>query len=110
MRPGELDRPELGGGWEEIWRSLEDVPFFDLDQVIACALALGNATTIAKVGFYLEQHRDALMAEDRHLDRLRRRRPRQPRYMDRAAGPGRFVAGWNLVVLGFILDRAWEGA
>jgi len=45
-----LDRPDLEGGWEEIWRSLESVEFFDLDQVIKYALLLGNATTIAKVG------------------------------------------------------------
>ena len=25
-----LDRPDLGGGWEEIWRSLEAVEFFNL--------------------------------------------------------------------------------
>ena len=29
-----LDRTDLSGGWEEIWRSLEMVEFFDLDVVI----------------------------------------------------------------------------
>jgi len=29
-----LDRPDLGGGWEEIWRSLKAVEFFNLDQTI----------------------------------------------------------------------------
>jgi predicted transcriptional regulator of viral defense system len=33
-----LDRPDLTGSWEEIWRSLEAVEFFDLDQVIAYVL------------------------------------------------------------------------
>lgn len=28
-----LDAPEHGGGWEEIWRSLEPIEFFDLDIV-----------------------------------------------------------------------------
>ena len=26
-----LHRPRLGGGWEEIWRSLESVEYFDID-------------------------------------------------------------------------------
>lgn len=49
------DRPQFGGGWEEIWRSLEGVEFFNLDAVIDYALLLENATAIAKVGFFPEQ-------------------------------------------------------
>ena len=33
-----LDRPSLSGTWEEIWRSLESVEFFDLDTVVEYAL------------------------------------------------------------------------
>jgi len=33
-----LDRPEFAGGWEEIWRSLEAVEFFDLDRVVEYTL------------------------------------------------------------------------
>jgi predicted transcriptional regulator of viral defense system len=29
-----LDAPRHGGGWEEIWRSLESVEFFDIDGAI----------------------------------------------------------------------------
>ncbi|NMD36141.1 MAG: transcriptional regulator, partial [Planctomycetes bacterium] len=36
-----LDRPDLSGSWEEIWRSLESVEFFDLDKVVEYALLLG---------------------------------------------------------------------
>jgi hypothetical protein len=35
-----LDRPRLSGGWEEVWRSLETIPFLDLDQVVQYALLL----------------------------------------------------------------------
>jgi predicted transcriptional regulator of viral defense system len=45
-----LDRPDLAGSWEEIWRSLESVEFFDLDQVVEYVHLLENATTAAKVG------------------------------------------------------------
>ena len=104
-----LDRPALGGGVEEIWRSLGAVEFFDLDAVIEYALLLGNATTIAKVGFFLESHRERLMVDDHHLACLHARRPRQPHYFaGRTLGEGRLVAGWNLVVPEAVLNRTWE--
>lgn len=104
-----LDRPDLGGGWEEIWRSLELVEFFDLDRVVEYALLLDNATTAAKVGLFLEQRRDALMVEAKHLQPLREQRPRSPHYLERQhREDGRLVADWNLIVPKRILDRAWE--
>ncbi len=102
-----LDRPALGGGWEEIWRSLESVEFFDMDKVVDYTLLLGNATTAATVGFYLEQHQKELMVEDAHLKRLRDNIPKQPTYMSRNS-KGRLVKKWNLVVPAQILDRSWE--
>jgi predicted transcriptional regulator of viral defense system len=103
-----MDRPDLSGSWEEIWRSLESVEFFDLDKVVEYAILLGNATTGAKVGFFMEQHREPLMAEDRHLKALHDLRPRQPHYLDRAKRTsGRLVSKWNLVGPREVLERAW---
>lgn len=104
-----LDRPTFGGGWEEIWRSLDSVEFFDLDKVVEYTLLLENATTAAKVGFYLDQRREDLMASAKHLASLRERRPRTPHYLDRSARKsGRLVSAWNLVIPDEILKRAWE--
>ena len=104
-----LDRPDLVGSWEEIWRSLEMVEFFDLDRVTEYVHLLGNATTAAKVGFFLEQHRDALMVDDAHLNALRELRPRQPHYLARRSrGPSRLLGGWNLIVPDEIFNRSWE--
>jgi predicted transcriptional regulator of viral defense system len=103
-----LDAPDKGGGWEEIWRSLEMVEFFDLDAVVDYALKLGSAVTVARVGFFLEQHRAALMVEERHLAALRAHAPRQPRYLDGRREPGRLVGDWNLVVPERVLERRWE--
>jgi predicted transcriptional regulator of viral defense system len=103
-----LDRPELSGGWEEIWRSLEMVEFFDLDAVISYALKLGSALTAARVGFYLEQHREQLMVEECHLESLQAHRPKQPRYMGPRKQSGKFFPNWNLVVPEYILKRSWE--
>ena len=103
-----LDSPDKGGGWEEIWRSLEMVEFFDLDALIDYALRLGSALTIARAGFFLEQHQEELMVERNHLERLRAHAPAQPRYLDSARRPGKLVSGWNLIVPEDLLDRRWE--
>lgn len=103
-----LDRPYLSGSWEEIWRSLESVEFFDLDKVAEYALLLGNGTTAAKVGFFLEQHRDPLMVENQHLKALHDLQPRQPHYLDRSKREsGRLVPEWNLVVPNEVIERTW---
>jgi predicted transcriptional regulator of viral defense system len=103
-----LDRPEHSGSWEEIWRSLESIEFFDLDKVVAYALLLKNSTTGSKVGFFLERHRESLMVEERHLKPLRDQRPRQPHYLDRGKREsGVLVSEWNLVVPKEVLHRTW---
>ena len=102
-----LDAPALGGGWEEIWRSLEAIEFVDLDLVIAYALRLGSALTIARVGFFLEQHRDALLVEDRHLEALQAHAPGQPIYFERHTRGGTLVPRWNLIVRDEVRTRAW---
>lgn len=103
-----LHRPDLSGGWEEIWRSLESIEFFNFDRVVEYTLLLDNATTAAKVGFFLDQHRDTLMVEESHLEPLRDRRPRQPHYLERSKrNSGCLVADWNLVIPNDVLQRSW---
>jgi predicted transcriptional regulator of viral defense system len=103
-----LDRPDLGGGWEEVWRSLEAVEYFDLDAVVGHVLERSSPLLAARVGFFLDQHRETWFVEDRHLEPLRARSPGQPGYLDpgRARG-GRLVKAWNLVVPAQVLERAW---
>ncbi len=102
-----LHTPSLGGGWEEIWRSLEMIEFVDLDELITYALRLGTATTVARVGVFLQQQRERLFVEDAHLDRLRAHAPKDPRYLDASREPGRLVHPWNLIVPERVLDQRW---
>jgi len=103
-----LGQPEKVGGWEEVWRSLELVEFFDLDAVVALVKTSATAVTAARVGFFLEQHRDALMVEERHLRALERMAPKAPRYLSPSREPGKLVARWALVVPEEVLKRSWE--
>lgn len=103
-----LDAPEYGGGWEEIWRSLESIEFVDLDFVVDYALRLGSALTVARVGFYLEQHADELLVEDRHIEALRAHAPTQPSYFERRHRKGgKLYPRWNLIVPENVSARSW---
>jgi predicted transcriptional regulator of viral defense system len=86
-----LDRPRHGGRWEEIWRSLESVEFFDVDVVTDYVFKLDSAVAVAKVGFYLEQHREELMVLERGVRE-----------------PGKLLSRWNLVVSERVLNRSWD--
>ncbi len=105
-----LDEPPRGGGWEEIWRSLEMIEYCDLEAVVAYALALNSALTVARVGFFLEQRREPWMVEEVHLEALRAHAPVQPRYLDSTRQPGRLIPRWNLIVPEYVLHRGWEEA
>lgn len=104
-----LDRPDLSGGWEEIWRSLESVEYFDLDKVIEYALLLDNATTIALVGFYLEQHQNELRVKELHLKQLEIHRPKQPHYLDKTKlVASKHNSRWNLIIPKEIIEQSWK--
>jgi hypothetical protein len=83
-------------------------PADDLDAVVEHAVKLGSALTAARVGFFLEQHDEELMVEDRYLERLREFAPAQPRYLDARREPGQLVSKWNLVVPERVLNRTWQ--
>lgn len=102
-----LSAPRLAGGWEEVWRSLQMVDDLDVCGVVEYATLLDNATTCAKVGYFLERHREFWPFDDRILDPLRLRKPRQPHYMDRSDG-GNLVRDWNLIVPYAVAEETWD--
>lgn len=104
-----MDRPPLGGGWEEIWRSLNMISRLKIEHVIQYALLLENATTIAKVGYYLEQRSDELKVSEVHLNQLLAYTPVSPHYMDSSAKKaGTFISKWNLIVPNSIIKQSWN--
>ncbi len=104
-----LDRPHLCGSWEEIWRSLENIEYLDLDEVLKYALLLDNATTIAKLGFFLETHREQFMISDEYLEELCKHCPAKPHYMNRnQKQPQKMITKWNLIVPLSLINRSWE--
>ncbi|MCW5588264.1 MAG: hypothetical protein KIT27_01245 [Legionellales bacterium] len=104
-----LHRPELSGGWEEIWRSFESINFLDIKRVINYVVQLGNATTVAKVGFFLEQHQEQFAVKEEQLNQLAHHKPKSRHYMEKAhKGPVKSLQRWNLVVPLAVINKIWE--
>lgn len=94
-----LDRPDLGGGWEEIWRSLDNITRFDANKLIDYALLLKNSTTVSKVGFFLEQLPAHLAIEKNVIEKLLPHIPKQAHYMNREERKGgKYFKKWRLIV------------
>jgi len=104
-----INTPRWSGSWEEIWRSLESLEYVDPARIVTYLRALGNATTAARVGWFLDSHREQLMIEEDQLQEIHALQPTKPVYLDRAySGPTRFVPDWNLVVPVYVADTGWE--
>ncbi len=104
-----IDRPDLGGGWEEVWRSLDNITRFDANKVIEYTLLLKNATTVSKVGFFLEQFPPHLAVDKNIIKKLLPYIPKQAHYMNRAERKGgKYFKKWRLIVPLSIINRSWE--
>jgi predicted transcriptional regulator of viral defense system len=92
-----LDRPDLAGGMEEVWRSLGSVEVLDFAPLARYANLVARPLLAARLGYVLETHARRWLTPPRLLATLEAKRPRGPVYMERRQ-PGRLVRRWNLVV------------
>ena len=104
-----LNRPDLTGGWEEIWRSLEAIAAVDVELVIKYAVLLNNATTIAKLGYFFEMHQAEFSITDTQLKKLEKCIPKGKHYFDnRKTTNGKLFKRWNLIIPLEIINKSWE--
>ena len=102
-----LDRPDLAGGIEEVWRSLAGLPAIDPVALLDYVLALKSARVAARVGFFLESRREELAVPASTLVALQEMLPRHPVHMARALG-GRLNSRWRLIVPGELAGPSEE--
>lgn len=103
-----LDRPEFGGGIEEVYRCVEKYPYLNFEEIMAYLDALEKNILYAKVGFFLQQHREQFYVEDVLLRELKKKAPISVVYFDSKRKKGKLVKEWNLVVPDIIIKRGWE--
>jgi predicted transcriptional regulator of viral defense system len=104
-----LDQPNYAGGFEEIWQSAAHIHILNLNKVVEYALLLNNATSIAKLGFFLEEHKELLSVDEDILKALQEKIPNNIHYLERhKRESGKLIKRWNLVVPHSIIKRTWE--
>ncbi|MFH1453339.1 MAG: hypothetical protein ABIH00_05100 [Armatimonadota bacterium] len=103
-----LDKPQFGGGIEEVYRCIEKYPYLNFEEVLKYLDALGKSKLYAKVGFFLEQHREQFYVEEDLLKKLRKNKPTSIVYFDSQRKSGKLIENWNLVVPEIIIEKGWE--
>jgi predicted transcriptional regulator of viral defense system len=105
-----FDRPDLAGGSEELFNSLDLVGRLDLDRLVTHLKANDNATAAGAAGWWLERQREALRVPEAVLEAIRALAPRQTRYaLGAAAGEGRAAAGWGVILPKEVIEQRFEG-
>jgi predicted transcriptional regulator of viral defense system len=103
-----LEHPEYCGGFEEMYRSLEKMPYVQTELILKYLNLRGQKNLFARVGFFLEQHREQFHVEESFLQMLERQKPTQPLYWDRSRKGGVIKNRWNLIVPEAVDQRKWE--
>ena len=105
-----LDKPELSGGWEEVYRSLERIVIFDVSKSIDYALSLNKASIIGKLGYFLEGRPDYNEIDPSLINRLLPHIPKNHYYIDRNStlSKGTLIKKWNIIVPNYLHEKQWE--
>lgn len=104
-----LDRINLSGGLEEVWRSLDNIQQIKVEEVVEYALLLQNTTTIAKVGFYLRLRQKEWQIPESYFNQLKLFLPKSNHYLDRTRKRGgKYIKEWRLVIPQELVDERWE--
>lgn len=103
-----LDRPEYGGGIEEVYRCIEKYPYINFEEILNYLESLEKSILYAKVGFFLQQHREQFYVEEELLRKLKKKKPAAIVYFGSQREKGRLIKEWNLVVPEIVVERGWE--
>jgi predicted transcriptional regulator of viral defense system len=75
-----LDRLAYAGGWEELCRSVENLPSLDFAALWQYLERRKKRTLCARVGFLLERYQEHFFVPEEFLERLSAGRPQSPTY------------------------------
>ncbi len=104
-----LDRIELCGGWEEVYRSISSLAVLNVEQVIDYCLVLGNARLNAKVGYFLSQRQDSFAVTEQQLAPLLAGKPKVAQYISGSAGEQfQLIKPWNIYLPLSVINQSWE--
>lgn len=104
-----LDRIELCGGWEEVYRSISNLVVLNIDEVIDYCLMLENTRLNAKVGYFLSQRQGAFAVSENQLALLMEKKPKVPQYASKSSGEKfQLINSWNIYLPESVINQSWE--
>ncbi|MDF1655631.1 MAG: hypothetical protein P1U34_11020 [Coxiellaceae bacterium] len=105
-----LDRPHISGGWEEVFRSLEQIVVFNMQFAVDYALSLKQASIVSKLGYFFDRRQEYLPIDPSAVARLLLHIPKRPYYIDRKStvGKGTYIKKWQLIVPDYLHNQQWE--
>ena len=104
-----LNRVDLGGGWEEVIRSINNMAALNIDRVIQYCLKLNNAILSAKVGYFLEQRHGVFSPTEQQILMLLQHKPSSPQYVSKIHTEAcRLIKKWNVILPTRVIDQSWE--
>jgi predicted transcriptional regulator of viral defense system len=95
-----LDSPEYSGGFEELSKCVEALPFLNLDSVLEYLLLLSKRNLFAKAGYILEKYSNKFFFNKNWEQRFLSERLKSSSiaYLAGRGETGRLVKKWNLIV------------
>ena len=104
-----LDKVELCGGWEEVYRSISNLNILNVEQVVNYCLMLDNSRLNAKVGYFLSLRQDAFAVTKELLAPLLANKPKVAQYIGK---PGdeqfQLIKNWNIYLPLSVVNQSWE--
>jgi len=91
-------RPALTGGLEELVESAIGFPILDLSLLEQVLLRYDVAILWAATGWFLERYRKTFEVNEEFLEKIERRCPRSPQYIERNLRGGWLALRWNLIL------------
>jgi predicted transcriptional regulator of viral defense system len=105
-----FDRPDLAGGAEELFNSLDLLERIDARTLARHLEALGNATAAGAAGWWLAREQARFGAPTAAIEHLRALAPRQTRYgLGAKPGDGKVASGWNVILPAEVIEHRFEG-
>ncbi len=91
-------RPALVGGFEELLISAGGFTTLDLDLLTEILSLYATSKLWAATGWFLEHFKNSFHVSEEDLNRLEKRIPASPQYLERRRRGGKFLSRWNLII------------
>lgn len=93
-----IDNLKYAGGFEELIKCIESLPYLDLHLVFKYLTALDKKSLFAKIGFILERYKDKFFFDEKWIKKFHSKKPETIIFFDGRDKECSFNKRWNLMI------------